>query len=390
MNSSLRNPRFTFCCGTNGAIKLPPIKDPPADLKRLFGEGEERSDHDNHITNQFLKNIRKFNNIFSFTSIGCNIDRSFMRGSRGPNTFRIHGKLYHLMGTILPDAGALCQFAQLYIHDTDHDETLNTRLKALRNNGNHATNSTNDRALSEMHHRREEEIVNRITDTMNAYNVYVPQFKYAGDKFRSGNAPELRMKIVDKRTADPAHDPRVYNTPTAGEVAAIIPEDGTNGPADRDVIVELRNRDDRTAYTRVSATHPSYFPLSYPLLFPYGEDGFRLGIPRRDQELREYRPRRQRVVVEEEGEENGNNVQYYENEGNGISQMEYFCYRLQYRENDGSKYMFLAKRLFQQLAVDMYAAMELNRLNWFRINQSKLRAEVYKGNNSNDCLTIFL
>uniref|UniRef100_A0A0D3AV48 Uncharacterized protein n=1 Tax=Brassica oleracea var. oleracea TaxID=109376 RepID=A0A0D3AV48_BRAOL len=28
---------------------------------------------------------------------------------------------------------------------------------------------------------------------------------------------------------------------------------------------------------RINELHPCYLPLQYPLIFPYGEDGFRLG-----------------------------------------------------------------------------------------------------------------
>ena len=30
---------------------------------------------------------------------------------------------------------------------------------------------------------------------------------------------------------------------------------------------------------RITETHPSYMALQYPLLFPYGEDGWRINIP---------------------------------------------------------------------------------------------------------------
>jgi hypothetical protein len=64
---------------------------------------------------------------------------------------------------------------------------------------------------------------------------------------------------------------------------------------------------------------------------------------------------------------------------NGISMMDFFSYRLQYQDSDGSKYIFKSGRLFQQLCVDMYAAMEMNTLNWIRNNQKTLRAELYQG-----------
>src|SRR5438128_6127809 len=42
----------------------------------------------------------------------------------------------------------------------------------------------------------------------------------------------------------------------------------------RDIIVRTHSNDLR----RISIFHPAYMPLQYPLLFPYGERGFQLGI----------------------------------------------------------------------------------------------------------------
>jgi hypothetical protein len=37
------------------------------------------------------------------------------------------------------------------------------------------------------------------------------------------------------------------------------------------------------------------------------------------------------------------------------------------------------RRLFQQYAVDMYAKIEGDRLNYLRFNQKELRADLYQG-----------
>jgi len=43
----------------------------------------------------------------------------------------------------------------------------------------------------------------------------------------------------------------------------------------RDIIVSTKNE----GLQRISIFHPAYMPLQYPLLFPYGDRGFQLGIP---------------------------------------------------------------------------------------------------------------
>ena len=44
----------------------------------------------------------------------------------------------------------------------------------------------------------------------------------------------------------------------------------------RDIIVQDRDHGLR----RISEIHPAFMAMQYPLLFPYGEDGFYLGIPK--------------------------------------------------------------------------------------------------------------
>ncbi|KAL8480867.1 hypothetical protein ACS0TY_027405 [Phlomoides rotata] len=74
------------------------------------------------------------------------------------------------------------------------------------------------------------------------------------------------MRLIEKRTGDG----RTQNLPTASEVAALIPGDMDKNMEKRDI--------------RISELHPCYAPLQYSLLFPYGEDGYRLGILHSDAE----------------------------------------------------------------------------------------------------------
>lgn len=80
------------------------------------------------------------------------------------------------------------------------------------------------------------------------------------------------MRIISDRQTDG----RVYSTPTFSEVAAIIPGDfNFQMETNRDIILQERNSG---KLKRISEIHPSYVPMQYPIIFPRGEDGFRLGI----------------------------------------------------------------------------------------------------------------
>ena len=61
-----------------------------------------------------------------------------------------------------------------------------------------------------------------------------------------------------------------------------------------------------------------------------------------------------------------------------ISCCEYYCYKMQIRP--GEKNLILhSGRLFQQFVVDMYIKIETARLDFFRMRQKEIRAELYQG-----------
>ncbi|KAF9119404.1 hypothetical protein BG015_006358, partial [Linnemannia schmuckeri] len=57
--------------------------------------------------------------------------------------------------------------------------------------------------------------------------------------------------------------------------------------------------------------------------------------------------------------------------------MDFFTYRLQCRIGDSSEFMFRSKRLLQQLMVDMFCIMDMNRISYLKQNQKTIRAELY-------------
>ncbi|XP_071718552.1 ATP-dependent DNA helicase RRM3-like [Rutidosis leptorrhynchoides] len=100
--------------------------------------------------------------------------------------------------------------------------------------------------------------------------------------------------------------------------------------------------------------------LQYPLLFPYGETGYHENIP------------------------------YHCNRGKRktargyITMREFYCYRIQQRENEGTT-LLRGGWLFQQYLVDAYTAVEEQRLKYLRNHQNELRTDLY--NNVCDAVT---
>ncbi|KAG2344603.1 hypothetical protein BDR05DRAFT_998992 [Suillus weaverae] len=104
-SSPLHNPRFGVCC-LQGQVNLPPFPPWPPELQQAY-------------TNQtFISKIRQYNSALALTSVGVNIKDCTLQGS-GPNAFRIHGSLHHLMGSLIPPEGIQPSYAQLYIYDPE-------------------------------------------------------------------------------------------------------------------------------------------------------------------------------------------------------------------------------------------------------------------------------
>jgi hypothetical protein len=82
--------------------------------------------------------------------------------------------------------------------------------------------------------------------------------------------------------------------------------------------------------------------LQYPLLYPFGEDGFMLEIPYINEGNKEYKRKY-------------------------VSMLEYYAYYLHYRSGQ-SMLLLNSGRLSLQFWVDVFTCIEQNRLNWIRHN----------------------
>lgn len=115
------NPKFTLCCG-NGKVQLPLLQRAPQLLQHLlFNKSASESKN-------CQQNIRIYNKMFAFTSLGAKVDTTINNG-KGPPTIRIQGQPCHRIGSLLPPPGDVPKFAQLYIYDTEYK--VQNRLDAV-------------------------------------------------------------------------------------------------------------------------------------------------------------------------------------------------------------------------------------------------------------------
>ncbi|KAH0757108.1 hypothetical protein KY290_020601 [Solanum tuberosum] len=207
-----KRPVFTLCCG-HGKIKLPNPKDPPTVLKELlFGSGEK--------SNHFRENIRTYNSMFSFTSMGGKIDAS-VNQTKGPRTFRLSGQNYHKIGSLLPNEGSTPKFAQLYIYDTE----------------NEVTNRMNVISSGESNNQIHAQIVTELKEMLDKHNVLAKSFRMVRDRFQAEHSTNVKLRLIGRRGSDG----RRYNLPSVSEVAALVVGDFEPTNTDRDIIIESQN-----------------------------------------------------------------------------------------------------------------------------------------------------
>ncbi|XP_058784258.1 uncharacterized protein LOC131659030 [Vicia villosa] len=309
-------PRFHRCF-RGGKIVLQFLEQPPQVLQDLLFN-KTYSDSKNNQAN-----IRTYNAMFSFTSPRMKFDTTYSKRG-GPPTLRLQGQTCHRIGTLLPETGKALQYAQLYIYDTDNE--VEHRIKCFKDNKG-----------------IERPVVNKLKLMLDEHNVHAKAFRMARDVFRTNSFTDLKPRLISDRS----EDGRVYNKPTVLEVAALIVGD-IDSADKRDILIQRRNG----GLQRIDEFHPAYLAYQYPLIFPYGEDGYRKNI------MHKYR---------HETEVTRKNRQ---------SIKDWFSYRLQQRHKE-AKTLLYSRRIFQQFLVDGYAMMESERLNWLRDNQSKLRVGKY-------------
>ncbi|XP_064619467.1 uncharacterized protein LOC135482915 [Lineus longissimus] len=292
-----------FCCN-NGKLKLPEHPTPPPYLNSLISNANADSTH-------FLQNIRSYNSAFQMTSFGCN---RFLLPGWNP-TYTIQGQVCHRIGDLYPDATAQPQFLQIYfVQNLSHE--LKHR-QSITGNGNLRTH-----------------LINGLNSLLHAQNKYIRQLKSAVEYLSLQESQDLRVVIHEDKTPQKEH-PRRYNAPSGDDVGILMPNEPT---ATRDIILHQRSGH----LQHISELHRAYDALQYPILFPYGTDGYSI---------------------------------YLKSETNKkVTQMQYYAYHLQCRPNN---YIIHCRHLFQQFLVDVYCKIETERLLYLRREQRSLRADSY-------------
>lgn len=137
------------------------------------------------------------------------------------------------------------------------------------------------------------------------------------------NIPEILMAIKDDRKLDA----RRYNIARDNEVAVIFENSDGEPPYNRYLIIHLGEGERKTQ--RIYILNPNLDSMVYPLLFPFGEQGWHIGMPLQLNEMEN-----ENVFGEDFNErDEEENVAYSGRKKQiNISQMQYYCYQLSVRD----------------------------------------------------------
>ncbi|WOG92308.1 hypothetical protein DCAR_0311571 [Daucus carota subsp. sativus] len=187
-HNTSENSSSTFA---SGQVVLPPEKHAPEPLASLL-YGGPKSTH-------FRKNIRVYNCMFAMCSSGGKIDHKINRGG-APFCFKIRGQNLHFIGSLIPDEGEKPKFCQLYIYDTDNEQS--NRIGAVGA-------KVDDVDL---------DIVDSLTRMLDENNKLVSYFRTAQRRFKSNEQEDFKLVLISSQ----AENGRPNIIGPSNEVAGLI------------------------------------------------------------------------------------------------------------------------------------------------------------------------
>jgi hypothetical protein len=254
-----------------------------------------------------------------------------MNDGRGPPVFKICGQIHHRIGSLLPPEGQNPQFIQLYVYDTSNE--IQNRLAALHRD---------DRREADL----DPAIIQSLADMLDGHNSLAQQFRMARDRLAQNDAEEFVIHIVGPRDGDPPQ----YSLPATNQLAMLVVGDFTPEAYERDIIIQR----EAGGLEQISALHPAFMALQYPLLFPYAEAGWQPGVL-----YTGAAPATENAHVR-------------------VTMQDYYCYMFHYRKNEPNPYLCYGA-LSSQAKVDARACVDENRLRYIVQKQADIRMESIQG-----------
>ena len=209
--TSLVHPFFSTCC-QRGSVHLPLLPDPPPFLRGLLDQRDRQSI-------DYLNNIRRYNMVLAFTSLGVTEDR--LVNPSGGWVFRISGEpCHHFVGSLRLDEGEVPAFAQLYIFDPQ--VALCQRM--------HRNNNLREDTMSD------------LQAILLSHHCYAHDFRHAFEvphDYSDVPNAAVRLRVTPGQTSGQ------YALPSSDEVAVILPGDDTA------ILLRCRSLDNEPNLTQI-------------------------------------------------------------------------------------------------------------------------------------------
>jgi hypothetical protein len=122
-----------------------------------------------------MQNIRQYNCLFAFTSMGACVD-NLVNDGHGPPVFKISDQVHHRIGSLLPSNDEPSKFLQLYIYDTSNE--IRNRLKCLN------ADETPVECL-------DPSVVDALMKMLDHHNPFVKKFKIAKERLEDSPGDEF-------------------------------------------------------------------------------------------------------------------------------------------------------------------------------------------------------
>ena len=296
--SSAKNPLFSLCC-RHGRLKYLPVLPPaPTELAelltgrsatdtnlswhpftsagilsdtRLSGRRKQDSDH-------FRQHMRSYNTAMgfvSFTDTLSNGDSMLVPSSAGiaPPVYILHGRAYHVAGTLYPPQGTSAKFAQLYVFDAA--EAVSARANTFDGLRPTVLRTLLDMLTAHILHKDPWDGSVALLPQQDVRDVVAPRNPYPShflnmhnliQTHRATNQDSHRLHAL--RFAGGEHnDPRTYNKPSAAEVSCTVVGEG---PLPRHFVSIYEPADSGGGSTHsLSYLSEHVDPLTYPLVHVY-------------------------------------------------------------------------------------------------------------------------
>eukprot|EP01083_Nonionella_stella_P210842 762904_1 len=312
--NSQKNVFGSLCCNY-GKIDIPLPKELPPYLHSLFFGNTVAARY-------FQENIRAFNSLFTFATVKSRFKPKHQnKGSKpAPYVYRCEGVLHHYMGPLEADKTSTPCSLQIYMHDSD--EAIEYRCNMF---------DLDNKPMAR-------NIITGIQKEIEKHNPWIKQFRNFYEDNKDKKTKNISLIIEKNPTIPKGRHKKQYGEVTANQIGALIKRNNNSKKKQyRDLVLRLRGG----GLKNINEAHGLCDPASYPILLPYGTEGW------------------------------CKNSQL-----SGVSCLEYYRYLLHERPYS-KNHMFKAKKLSQQYWVDMWVKIDQLRLNSYKSDAAQRKYRKY-------------